>query len=560
MLTAAVVVGVVFFRSGGVPAACAGTAAPAVQVRFLLVGDAGDPAVEGWESAFALEGVPYERVPAADVDRLRLVAADGAGEFAATVVANSGTLTPKEDARLSTYEQRFGLRRIIAIATTSAGPVQVPVDETPLSGRIARLTAAGRALFPYLRGPVPIDGATGRPQTLGAGATSLVSLGGASLLTEWRRADGVDELLMGVRTSPHLVHELLLAPGMIAWALNGVVPGSWRPYFDVDVDDILLPSFTWIEATKSSGYASGVLNPTTLGEFTVRMTPADLAAAATWERQEHFTLDMGLNGYGLGYDCDSLARAVTSDASDFRWFNHTYQHLNFDNLPEQQMVDQIVDNVRWAKDHGVGLNPRELVTGQQSGLHNPQLPAALRDAGVRVIASDASRDPVPKRHGDAVALPRHPMNVYQDAATRIEEVEEYDARYHVHITWPEFVQGESTRLLRLVLENDPRPSYAHESNLAKDRILLDVLTTTLDRYRNLVRVPFAQPTMTGALDALVQQRAWWGAVRRGAVSIVRRGSTLTYTSKTAVDAPLTVDSRTQWIALRPGHPTVVQLP
>ncbi|HLX21604.1 MAG TPA: hypothetical protein VKR23_15775, partial [Gaiellaceae bacterium] len=93
MLTAAVVVGVVFFRSGGVPAACAGTAAPAVQVRFLLVGDAGDPAVEGWESAFALEGVPYERVPAADVDRLRLVAADGAGEFAATVVANSGTLT-----------------------------------------------------------------------------------------------------------------------------------------------------------------------------------------------------------------------------------------------------------------------------------------------------------------------------------------------------------------------------------------------------------------------------------------------------------------------------------
>jgi hypothetical protein len=167
---------------------------------------------------------------------------------------------------------------------------------------------------------------------------------------------------------------------------------------------------------------------------------------------------------------------------------------------------------------------------------------------------------VPKRHGDAVALPRHPMNVYQDAATRSEELDEYDTRYHVHITWPEFVQGESTRLLRLVLENDPRPSYAHESNLAKDRILLDVLTTTLDRYRNLVRVSFAQATMTGALDALLRQRAWWGAVRRGAVSIVRRGSTLTYTSRTAVEAPLTIAGRLQWIALRPGHPTVVPLP
>ncbi|MBV8065947.1 MAG: hypothetical protein JOY73_10510, partial [Actinobacteria bacterium] len=290
MLAAAAVVGVVFFRSGSVPAACAASSPPSVQVRFLLVGDADDPAVRGWQSAFALEGVPYERVGAGAIPRLRLVAPDGTAEFAATVVANSVTLTKKEDARLSTYEQRFGLRRIVAIATASSGPVHVPVDETPLSGRTGQLTAAGKALFAYLRGPVPIDGATGRPQTLGPGATSLVSLDGKSLLTEWRRTDGVEELLMGVRTSPHLVHELLLAPGMIAWALRGAVPGSWQPYFDVEVDDILLPSFTWIEATKSSGYASGVLNPTTLGEFTVRMTPADLAAAAAWERRQHFTL------------------------------------------------------------------------------------------------------------------------------------------------------------------------------------------------------------------------------------------------------------------------------
>ncbi|MBV8480708.1 MAG: hypothetical protein JOY72_10450, partial [Actinobacteria bacterium] len=197
---------------------------------------------------------------------------------------------------------------------------------------------------------------------------------------------------------------------------------------------------------------------------------------------------------------------------------------------------------------------------QQSGLHNPQLPAALRDAGVRVVASDASRNPIPLRHGDAVALPRHPMNVYQDAATRTEEIEEYDARYHVHVTWAEFVQGESTRLLRLVLANDPRPSYAHESNLAKDRILLDVLNTTLDRYRTLVRVPFAQPTMTAALHALVQQRAWWGAVRRGAVSVVRRGATITYTARSAVEAPLTIDGRLQWIALSPGRPATVSVP
>ncbi|MHB8468485.1 MAG: hypothetical protein ACYDCH_01835 [Gaiellaceae bacterium] len=570
MLYAAVIAAVLFFRAGAVPAACAGSSPRAVDLRVLLVGRADGNTVRAWESAFSIEGVPFFAVEPSALSALPLVGRDGTANFAATVVANPELLTPPEDARLAAYERSFGLRRVIARMAASTGPVTLAPREELLAGRVAQLTAAGRAVFPYLKGPVPIEGATGRPATPGAGATALVALGSRSLVTEWRRPDGVDELLVSVRTSPGLLHELLLAPGLLAWALGGVVPGSWQPFFDVHVDDVLLPSFTWIASAHSSGYGSGLLNPSNLGGFTVRMVPADVAAAAAWEKRERFTLDLGLNGYGIGADCEPLTRAVIHDAREFRWFNHTYQHLNFDFVSVRKMTEQIVDNVRWADAHGVPLDPTELVTGQHSGLRNPRLPQALAEAGIRTLASDASRDPLPLAFGAAVALPRHPMNVYQDAATRAEELAEFNYRRVTActglgclsrpVTWPQFVARESTRQLRVVLGNDPRPSFAHESNLAKDRILLDVLSATLAEYRRLLTVPFEQPTMTASLAELTKRLAWIAAVRKNQVSVVRRAHAVALTSAVPIAAPLTVAGSLRWLRLQPGRTRLVALP
>ena len=70
--------------------------------------------------------------------------------------------------------------------------------------------------------------------------------------------------------------------------------------------------------------------------------------------------------------------------------------------------------------------------------------------------------------------------------------------------------------LRHILGNDPRPHYAHQSNLAEDRTLLPITESILKRYRSLfaTNAPVASVSETQAADILTRQTAWTtGATR-----------------------------------------------
>ncbi|HET7566792.1 MAG TPA: hypothetical protein VFJ91_02290 [Gaiellaceae bacterium] len=567
LLYAAVVAGVLLFRAGSVPAACAGGVPRTVDVRFLVVGAATDTTTQAWTSSLRQLGVPFTRVEPGALLRTPLRAGSGAGLYLADVVVSPRRLPVAGERRLAAYERAFGIRRIVARQDVPQPGLDVPPGEVPLDGRVAQLTAAGKALFPYLRGPVPIDSATGRIGTASGAATPLLEVEGGVLAARLQRPDGVEEISLTTETGPDLLHQLLLAPGLVSWAAHGLLTASWRPFLTIQIDDILLPSFVWIPRVHSSGYRSGVLNPTNFGDYIIRMTPADVRYAAAWERREGFTLDLGVNGYALGGDCGPLVRAVIGARNDFRWFNHTYQHLNLDHVSTAVAAEQIARNVAWAKSRKVPLRPWELVTGEHSGLHNPALPAALEETGIRVFGSDASLQPLPYRLGPATALPRHPMNVFQDAATRAQELGEFNWREYFHCSagcipapfdWRQFRRYESTRLLRLMLSNDPRPSYAHESNLAQDRILLDVLSATLARFRALVRTPVANPPMTEELQALERRLRWRRAVADGTVVAVRVGDRLVLRSSASLAAPVLGDGRQRWLSLSPGKTRTVK--
>ncbi len=60
--------------------------------------------------------------------------------------------------------------------------------------------------------------------------------------------------------------------------------------------------------------------------------------------------------------------------------------------------------------------------------------------------------------------------------------------------------------MTITLTNDPRTTYAHQSNLAGERVLLTLLETTLDRYRELVEAPLVQPTLTESAQDLLRQQ------------------------------------------------------
>ena len=573
LLYAAIVAGVLFFRTGAVPAACAAAEGKPVEARFLVVGAVTDTTVAAWTATLRNEGVPFLRVDPRDVATVPLVAPDGVGRFIADVIVSPEVLTTAANARLSAYEQSYGARRVYSRLDRPLAGLAVPGVQQDLGGRVAVLTAAGTKVFPYLRGPVPIDADPGRLAVAGPGVTPLLTLGGRTLVATLRRPDGVDELAVTVGAGPKRIHSLLLAPGLIAWAANGALTSSWTPFLTVHVDDILLPSFTWIAKLHSSGYAAGILTPSNLGEYTVRMTADDVRYAAAWERRQHFTLDLGLNGFALGGDCGPLVRAVVSARNDFRWFNHTFQHLNLDETSTKVDIQQISENLSWAKARGIPLRSWELVTGEHSGLDNPAIVPAFAATGIRVFGSDASRRQDPYRLGPATALPREPMNIFQDAATRAQELSEFNWRVVAGpgcttsgclpepLTWAEFRTREARRVLGLVLANNPRPSYAHESNLAEDRILLDVLGLTLAEYRHAVKTPIAQPDMTAALRALQRRLAWERAVSTGKARVVRRGTTLVLTSSVAVEAPVTVPGKAvRWYALTPDRARTVPVP
>ncbi|HET7572341.1 MAG TPA: hypothetical protein VFJ77_06700 [Gaiellaceae bacterium] len=541
LLYAAFVAAVVLFRSDLVPAACGAAPPRVVQARFLLVGPADDSSLAAWEASLRREGVPYLRVTPSALARLVLADPDGTGRFLADVVARPDLVGPAATRRLAAYERSYGLRRVLVDVTAPLPELPLGGARLYLDGDTAQLTAAGRAVFPYLRGPVPIDGAFGRLAPTPAGVTPLVSLGSSALVGRLTREDGVEEVVVGVDDGPELVHSLLLAPGLIAWAANGALTASWRPFLSVEVDPDLAGA--------------------------TRLEPGDLRAAATWEAERHLTLQLGLSAGTLGGECSPLGRAVVSAGGDFRWANATFENRPLATASATAIADEIVRNLGWAAAHGIPLDPAQLVP-PPGMLTASELPDALARTAVKVVAGGES-PPDPASLGPATTLPRHPLTLFPDATTRAAQIREFNRRFVTAcsedclprpLSWSGYRRYEATRLLRLVLEGDPRPFAATLAGLAGERLLTKVLAETLARYRTLVRVPFASLDMTGALAALERRLRWQQALDAGEVQAVRRGTALELTASTAVDAPVRTAHGERWLSLAPGRTRTVRMP
>jgi hypothetical protein len=229
---------------------------------------------------------------------------------------------------------------------------------------------------------------------------------------------------------------------------------------------------------------------------------------------------------------------------------------------------------------GLPIDRAELVTGEHSGLKtlpqqpadNPNLAGALADTGVKWIASDNSREPEQRAIGNALTVPRHPMNVYYNVGTAAEMADEYNwiytsrgdggsgvcednpnstcldepldvtTGYAGHI-----VPQEARTALGHVLAGDPRPHYAHQSNLAEDRLLYPVMEKVLADYRALFAdsTPLENPRQS-AIGTEVQRRAaWQSALANGRVTAYRIGTTVTVTAPSGTQIPVTAPDGTK---------------
>ena len=199
--------------------------------------------------------------------------------------------------------------------------------------------------------------------------------------------------------------------------------------------------------------------------------------------------------------------------------------------------------------------------------------------------------------GGVQAVPRYPSNVYYNVSRQAQQLDEYN---HIYVlppggacvpianvttcrttpaTWTEYVTSENRVMFRHVVDNDPRPHYIHQSNLAdynaalpethpdQGGIAYPVFGALVDRYEagfDRASAPLVQLTHTQIGQTLAQQNAWaanrsvtaW--LQDGKVHVKNMGTTAADVPVTGTTAGTLYGGQTAgWITIAPGAEQVL---
>ncbi|MEW1697979.1 hypothetical protein ACIQCR_23650 [Streptomyces sp. NPDC093249] len=607
---------------------------PRVDLRVLVVTDGG-PATQAIAAELQTAGTPYTEIDLNRADRPVIDAAylaDSVGgraraKFQAVVLPNDNPFPANspEMAALVAYEQAYDIPQVDAYtyARPEAG-LQYPVYggySGSLDGVQAQVTTAGRdGPFGYLAGAVPFEDnsptvgesyaylstpVAGADFTPYVEATIPGTTKKGSLVGEYQH-DGRRELVVTFVYNRYQQQFRLLARGIVEWMTDGVHLGASRNYFAVHIDDVLAADDRWNSTLNCTPGDVDCTDPNAVPD-PIRMTPADVDAAVTWQNARGFTLDLAYNAAGSvdhredNNGADPLADRLVTQRNQFRWINHTYTHAFLGCEQDTSVVpwrcatlpngsvkwvsrtavsDEIALNRAWGQTAGLPLENGELVTGEHSGLRvlpqqptdNPNLGLALGDNGITWLASDNSRDPGQRQVGSATTVPRYPMNIFYNAGRAAEQVDEYNWIYTSRAQGGSGIcednpatttclpapldpaTGYANHIVPLerqialghVLANDPKPHFIHQSNLAEDRIAYPVLDGVLDSYQALfaTSTPVVNLRMKDIGGELKRRTAWQTAVGAGQITAYRIGSAVTVQGPAGLAAPATMPAGT----------------
>ncbi|MER7702272.1 hypothetical protein ABTX81_05135 [Kitasatospora sp. NPDC097605] len=554
------------------------------------------------------------------------------GKYQGIVLPNDNPFAAgsAEMTAIAAYEAAFGVRQVDAY-TYARPDVGLNWAVNPgymgtLDGFQGQVTTAGLSgPFDYLKGSVPFEdndpavsesyGYLATPLTTlpaGSSFTPLVevpipnSTAKGSLVGEYEHA-GRKELVVTFVYNQYQQQYRLLARGIVDWITQGVHLGYDRNYFAAHVDDVFLADDRWDTVLKCT--PGDVTCPPGTPETAnpIRMTVADAQYAKQWQLDHGFTMDMVFNGGGSEdwkadheTTSDPMVDRMVADQTSYRWINHTYTHPYLGCLQDVSVVpwkctkttsgstvwvdqatitSQIKNNLDWAAARGLQLDRTELVTGEHSGLltapqetsDNPYLAPSLAANGVKWTASDASREPAQRAVGNALTVPRYPMNVFYNAATAKEETDEYNWIYtsvanggsgvceananstclpaplDVNTGYLSYIVPLEARIdLGHVLSNDPRPHFIHQSNLSEDRIVYPVLERILSTYRSLHadNAPVVNLSQKEIGQEFQRRAAWNAAIASGQVTAYRTGDTVRVSAPAGVQIQATMPTGT----------------
>jgi len=239
---------------------------------------------------------------------------------------------------------------------------------------------------------------------------------------------------------------------------------------------------------------------------------------------------------------------------------------------------------------------------------NPYFIPALEAVGITAVGDDASK-PYPNPptdpfgygvaytgteypasatylDGTAQVVPRHPINIFYNASTDYEELNEFQTLYNgsfacgdTTCTWSDVINSVVSDMFGFMMANDPRPSYVHQTNImgtppassmganglppstytplsgggpdeptanggnlttTGDGTLYQVLDPLLDEYNSYFNstAPYEQLTEQAIANLLAEQSTWASTTT---VSAYIEGNQVTVTNSSggAIEIPLT---------------------
>jgi hypothetical protein len=450
--------------------------------------------------------------------------------------------------------------------------------------------------YGYLALPLPADTVNKRSFTSYVDVPIPGTTASGTLLGVWND-NGREEMVITCAINQYQFQQQALFQGILNWLTYGVHLGTERNYFTMHVDDVFLPDARW---SATNNCTVGDDCAPTVSEADILMTPADVDYLLAWQNANGFKVDLVFNAAG---HVEALAELgsypigtkLLQNKAQFRWINHTYSHMylgciqDFSTIPFHCATDaagkvlwttlgdvdaEIDQNVAFAVKNALPFTKSELVTGEHSGLRrtpqepsdNPNLLTALKSDGIAWIGSDNSRENTQRKVNTALTLPRYPMNIYYNTAKKSEAVDEYNWIYNAaanggsglcennpsstciapldsEVGFDGYIVPLESRIAMLhVLSNSPRPHYAHQSNLAEDRILYPVLTKLLTDYKRVFATTAAvvNPNMTQAGTEMKNLADWTTAASKVTAYIQGGQLTLSVSGLTTVNVPLTV--------------------
>jgi len=406
---------------------------------------------------------------------------------------------------LTSYEQTFGIRQLnwYMYPNNDFG-FNYPYNGVITSSGTdsASFTSAGAPVFWYANTatPVAISNAyiyQGTPlSTLppGASVTPLLTDGSGYVLSLiYTHSDGRQYLTQTFDSSPYLMHDLVLAYGLINWVTKGIFLGEHHTYAAAQVDDFFINDSEWIPGTPCTDpitHDRTAPDSTTLPFF--RIKSADMTSFVAWQNKirsdpflANFKLTMAFNGVGTtgntdwtglpspGVANDDLTTNVQNYQQHFHWISHTYDHPNSlnglhksdpsgdPNTPQVDSIDlEIFTNQYVANGTGQNLdpdpsdsvsvihltdfNPANLVSPGVTGLNDTSVPSYLVQDGVSYVVSDTSvigqpnNGPNPSPNVGIVnsyapslyEVPRRPNDVFFNAANWSDDQAEFSCIYN----------------------------------------------------------------------------------------------------------------------------------